>query len=167
MSNFKNVVKLNRVYGANTTDSQNLDWNPIEFQADLIKEELDELMEAVKNKDYQEVKDAIGDILVTAYGMGYVASFDCDKLMDNIDQSNMSKVHYSMEDAKKSQEYYKNLGVPSFIVDVEYANRKYYILKSDATIIGSDHKVYKKNKVLKGMNFYAPSLDVDVKKGSW
>ena len=46
---------------------------------DLIKEELDELNEAMKNKDLLEVADALTDILYVTYGAGHAFGINLDK----------------------------------------------------------------------------------------
>ena len=59
---------------------------------DLIKEELDELSEAMKNKDLLEVADALTDILYVTYGAGHAFGIDLDKCFDEVQRSNMSKL---------------------------------------------------------------------------
>ncbi len=46
------------------------------LRIDLIKEELDELTEAMKNKDLLEVADALTDILYVTYGAGHAFGID-------------------------------------------------------------------------------------------
>ena len=46
---------------------------------DLIKEELDELKEAIDNRDIKEVADALTDILYVTYGAGHAFGIDLDK----------------------------------------------------------------------------------------
>jgi predicted HAD superfamily Cof-like phosphohydrolase len=59
---------------------------------DLIKEELEELKEAMKNKDLLEVADALTDILYVAYGAGHAFGIDLDKCFEEVQNSNMSKL---------------------------------------------------------------------------
>ena len=59
---------------------------------DLIKEELDELIGAMKNKDLLEVADALTDILYVTYGAGHAFGIDLDKCFDEVQNSNMSKL---------------------------------------------------------------------------
>ena len=59
---------------------------------DLIKEELDELSEAMKNKDLLEVADALTDILYVTYGAGHAFGIDLDKCFEEVQNSNMSKL---------------------------------------------------------------------------
>ena len=59
---------------------------------DLIKEELEELKNALDNKDLLEVADALTDILYVTYGAGHAFGINLDKCFDEVQQSNMSKL---------------------------------------------------------------------------
>ena len=69
-----------------------------EIIADALKdalteeEELNELTEAMKNKDLLEVADALTDILYVTYGAGHAFGIDLDKCFDEVQNSNMSKL---------------------------------------------------------------------------
>ena len=58
----------------------------------MIKEELDELTEAMNNKDLLEVADALTDILYVTYGAGHAFGINLDKCFDEVQKSNMSKL---------------------------------------------------------------------------
>ena len=58
----------------------------------LIKEELDELIEAMHNKDLLEVADALTDILYVTYGAGHAFGINLDKCFNEVQNSNMSKL---------------------------------------------------------------------------
>ena len=59
---------------------------------DLIKEELDELRDAIQKKDIKEVADALTDILYVTYGAGHAFGINLDKCFDEVQSSNMSKL---------------------------------------------------------------------------
>ena len=59
---------------------------------DLIKEELDELKEAMDNNDIKEVADALTDILYVTYGAGHAFGINLDKCFEEVQNSNMSKL---------------------------------------------------------------------------
>jgi predicted HAD superfamily Cof-like phosphohydrolase len=63
------------------------------LRVDLIKEELDELTEAINNKDLLEVADALTDILYVTYGAGHAFGVDLDKCFEEVQNSNMSKLN--------------------------------------------------------------------------
>ena len=58
----------------------------------LIKEELEELKEAIENRDIKEVADALTDILYVTYGAGHAFGIDLDKCFEEVQNSNMSKL---------------------------------------------------------------------------
>ena len=62
------------------------------LRIELIKEELDELKEAMDNNDLLEVADALTDILYVTYGAGHAFGIDLDKCFDEVQNSNMSKL---------------------------------------------------------------------------
>ena len=62
------------------------------LRIELIKEELEELTEAMNNKDLLEVADALTDILYVTYGAGHAFGIDLDQCFDEVQNSNMSKL---------------------------------------------------------------------------
>ena len=58
----------------------------------LIEEELDELKQAMNEKNIKEVADALTDILYVTYGAGHAFGIDLDKCFDEVQNSNMSKL---------------------------------------------------------------------------
>ena len=63
------------------------------LRIDLIKEELEELIDALNKKDLLEVADALTDILYVTYGAGHAFGIDLDKCFDEVQNSNMSKLN--------------------------------------------------------------------------
>ncbi len=64
----------------------------VKLRVDLIKEEFNELQEAIKNKDLVEVADALTDILYVTYGAGHAFGINLDDCFDEVQKSNMSKL---------------------------------------------------------------------------
>ena len=64
----------------------------VKLRYELIKEELEELNQAINDKDIKEVADALTDILYVTYGAGTAFGIDLDKCFDEVHQSNMSKL---------------------------------------------------------------------------
>ena len=62
------------------------------LRIDLIKEELEELTEAMNNKDLLEVADALTDILYVTYGAGHAFGINLDSCFEEVQNSNMSKL---------------------------------------------------------------------------
>ena len=63
-----------------------------ELRYNLIKEELDELRDAIDQKDIIEIADALTDILYVTYGAGHAFGIDLDKCFNEVQESNMSKL---------------------------------------------------------------------------
>ena len=93
VSNFIRVIDFMNNFG------QEVKYNP-EFpdekvkklRISLIEEELEELKEAIENKDVVGVADALTDILYVTYGAGAAFGIDLDKCFEEVHYSNMSKL---------------------------------------------------------------------------
>ena len=93
MSNFNKVGTFMKTFGQEIKTKPSFSSDKInKLRIDLIKEELDELQEAMKNNDLLEVADALTDILYVTYGAGHAFGIDLDKCFDEVQNSNMSKL---------------------------------------------------------------------------
>ena len=93
MSNFNKVGTFMKTFGQEVKTKSSFSSDKInKLRIDLIKEELDELQEAMKNNDLLEVADALTDILYVTYGAGHAFGIDLDKCFDEVQNSNMSKL---------------------------------------------------------------------------
>ena len=151
-TNFEKVVEFNETFGVPVSKEPQLDVfdkNPklTKLRFDLIKEEVDELSDAIKDKDFPEVVDALGDILYVVYGAGASFGVDMDEVLDKIHKSNMSKLCDTEEIAIKTIERYQEL----------YLNNK---SEYDSPVYRKDEKinkyiVYNKStgKILKSIDY--------------
>lgn len=112
-TNFENVVDFNLNFGVLQTPLLNhrptiFDEDPkqVEFCLSLIREEMKELEQAVKDKDYVETVDALADILYVVYGMGARIGVNMDQAFEMVHQNNMSKLCKSEEEAIESVKFY-------------------------------------------------------------
>ena len=93
MSNFNKVGTFMKTFGQEVKTKPSLSTEKINnLRIDLIKEELQELTEAMNNKDLLEVADALTDILYVTYGAGHAFGIDLDKCFEEVQNSNMSKL---------------------------------------------------------------------------
>ena len=93
MSNFNKVGTFMKTFGQEVKTKPSFSSDKInKLRIDLIKEELDELQEAMKNNDLLELADALTDILYVTYGAGHAFGIDLDKCFDEVQNSNMSKL---------------------------------------------------------------------------
>ena len=105
MSNFNKVGIFMNTFGQEVKNKPSFSTDKInKLRLDLIKEELDELSEAMNDKDLLEVADALTDILYVAYGAGHAFGIDLDKCFDEVQKSNMSKLD------ENSKPIYNELG---------------------------------------------------------
>jgi predicted HAD superfamily Cof-like phosphohydrolase len=93
MSNFNKVKNFMETFGQEVKTKPSFSTDKINsLRYDLIKEELEELKEAMENKDLLEVADALTDILYVTYGAGHAFGIDLDKCFEEVQNSNMSKL---------------------------------------------------------------------------
>ena len=82
-----------KTFGQEVKDKPSFSTDKInKLRLDLIKEELNELTEAMNNKDLLEVADALTDILYVTYGAGHAFGINLDKCFQEVQNSNMSKL---------------------------------------------------------------------------
>lgn len=119
--------------------------NRAQLRISLLKEELQELEDAVANNDLVEAADALCDLqyvlsgAILEFGMG--AKFS--SLFDEVQRSNMSKVCHNEEEAKATVAHYEALDQPA-----------YYQKKEDCYL------VFRKadDKTLKSINYSQADL---------
>jgi predicted HAD superfamily Cof-like phosphohydrolase len=93
MSNFKEVKIFMETFGQMVrVKPQFPDEKTMKLRLDLIKEELNELEDAMKTKNLKEIADALTDILYVTYGAGYAYGIDLDKCFQEVQRANMSKL---------------------------------------------------------------------------
>ncbi len=93
MTNFEKVGLFMKTFGQEVKTKAKLSDDKINnLRISLINEELEELKEAIKDKDILEVADALTDILYVAYGAGHAFGINLDKCFNEVQESNMSKL---------------------------------------------------------------------------
>ena len=93
MTNFEKVGAFMKTFGQDVKQSSSFSTNKVnELRVSLIKEELDELIEAMNKKDLVEVADALTDILYVTYGAGHAFGINLDECFQEVQNSNMSKL---------------------------------------------------------------------------
>ena len=93
MTNFESVKKFMETFGQEIKEKASFpNEKIISLRYDLIKEELEELQDAINNKDIKEVADALTDILYVTYGAGHAFGINLDQCFEEVQNSNMSKL---------------------------------------------------------------------------
>ena len=106
-----------------------------ELRVNLLQEELNELKEAIEEKDLVEIADALADLQYVLSGavleFGMAPSFK--EIFDEVQRSNLSKACDTESEAVATQEAYnKKDGTESYI---EKVNGKFVVYRK------GDHKV--------------------------
>lgn len=152
-TNFDMITEFQNSFEMKSFNNQitpkEIDENPelIKLRLALIDEEVGELKEAIKNRDINEMRDAIGDILYVVYGAGQTFGFDCDADFEKIHDSNMSKLCKNEEEAQQTvAKYDKDFKTGKSPYDTPYyyhnEDTGYWIVKNRST-----------GKVLKSINY--------------
>ena len=93
MSNFDDVKTFMQTFGQEVKIKAEFPKKKIiKLRYDLIKEELNELQNAMNTKNLKEIADALTDILYVTYGAGHAYGIDLDKCFSEVQRSNMSKL---------------------------------------------------------------------------
>ena len=93
MTNFQKVKTFMQTFGQEVKLKPSFSTEKInDLRYNLVKEELEELKQAIDNKDLLEVADALTDILYVTYGAGHAFGIDLDKCFEEVQNSNMSKL---------------------------------------------------------------------------
>ena len=93
MTNFNKVGVFMKTFGQEVKKEPSLGTDKInQLRISLIQEELDELKDAMANKDLLEVADALTDLLYVTYGAGHAFGIDLDRCFQEVQNSNMSKL---------------------------------------------------------------------------
>ena len=122
MTNFQRVKEFNRAFDMVSKEPKEylgyeedknglIKINPIKFcrqsifesyslirlRLNLIREEIDELTDAIKLSDIKETRDAIGDILYVVYGMADILGIDIDYIFRNTLQNEVFKYYLDIK----------------------------------------------------------------------
>ena len=93
MSNFESVKVFMRTFGQEIKDKPSFpSVKIVQLRYSLIKEELNELKEAIDKNNLKEVADALTDILYVTYGAGHAFGINLDACFTEVQSSNMSKL---------------------------------------------------------------------------
>lgn len=111
LSNFEKVIDFNKTFDCehrNEIQKNIFNDNPklVDLRLKLIEEEVEELKEAIKNKDMIETMDALSDILYVVYGAGSCLGVDLNTTFNMVHDSNMSKTCKNEMEANETVKWY-------------------------------------------------------------
>lgn len=95
------------IYDQNQTNIFDDKPDRVNLRLKLIQEETKELEQAIKEKNFTEVIDALSDILYVVYGAGHEFGIDLDKTFNLVHESNMTKFCKTEEEAIDTVRWYK------------------------------------------------------------
>jgi len=143
------VEEFNNVMGKSSQNrtTPTINQADADFVINFIQEELDELREAVENRDIVEILDALCDITYVGLGNGVMVFGLKDQILPayaEVQASNLSKVCKTEEEAKETVE-----------VRSEQQGEPCHYEK-----VGENFIVYRSRdkKVMKSINYFRPDL---------
>jgi len=152
MTNYEKVVIFNKAIGNNARKkNETITWELLEKESKMIQSEVDELNEAIKNKDINGVKDALCDIHVFAYGTHFKLGYNADEDMNTVIDALYSRFCKTPEDLQATIEHHKQRGVDSVTVHGEYP---FVYIKS-----AGDYPDAPTGKFLKSVNYCEPKFN--------
>lgn len=93
MTNFELVGQFMETFGQEVKCSPSIPSEDVKnLRIELIREELDELKQAIAENDLVEIADALTDILYVTYGAGHSFGLNLDECFREVQASNMSKL---------------------------------------------------------------------------
>lgn len=141
------VSEFHKTFGAPILENPDLpNKERYKLRIKLLKEELEELEDAIKNKDLVEISDAFCDLQYVLSGaiLEFGLGDKFKELFDEVQRSNMSKACNSIEEAEKTKEKYLKEGVNVYYKEI---NKKFVIYRK------------KDDKILKSINYSKPNLN--------
>ena len=152
MSIFTKATMIFKLFGAKKL-LNDATMNSISNEVANIQSEVDELKEAVVQNDKAEVVDALGDIMMFCLQTAYRLDVNMQPIMEDIINSQYSKLCSTPEDVLLTRDYYSSINVETYAIQ----HGAYTIVKSLGNQTGSDGKEYPNDKVLKNQRtFKAP-----------
>lgn len=154
-THFQKVLEFNRAFNIATKTKPSpevLQENErlIKYRLSLVKEEFEELKQAVKDKNFTEIIDALADIEYVVLGFYTALGINADEAFDIVHKSNMSKLCMTEEEARYTVVYYlenKHLGYDSPKYKLS-DDGQYYIVYNEST-----------SKILKSVNYTPAKFD--------
>jgi len=98
----RNVLTFHKTFGIRYREKPTtLPFDRIQLRIKLIREELQELRDALYHGDITDIADGLGDLLYVVYGTAVECGIDMEEINQEIHRSNMTKVGGHMrEDGK-------------------------------------------------------------------
>ncbi|AUR97727.1 NTP pyrophosphohydrolase-like domain [Vibrio phage 1.244.A._10N.261.54.C3] len=160
VTTFEKVSKLNTLFGNHKGELAEPDWAYIEGQVKLVVEEAEEMMDAVKARDFTELMDAQGDMTTVNDGVAHKAGFDGNLIYYIVHKSNMTKLCANEDEANETLAYYHGLGIPVGNIEVqgEYPEAAIKVVIDSRYTEGGKEKYAPVGKFLKNVCWEEPDF---------
>ena len=89
---FDKVAEFNNTFGHAVRSYPGLEYADVELRLRIFEEEAEELRTAFEDKDEVEFLDALGDVLVTLFGLAQATGMPIIEGFNIVHESNMSKL---------------------------------------------------------------------------
>jgi len=158
MTPFQKIAMLNNLAG----NGPNGGWEAIEAQFKLLKDEFDELEEAIRERDINKVRAECADIEVVNLGMFHRIGADGDADLHEVVLSNLTKFDPAeTDDVKQTVEKYLDINVVTSQIAAEHPlmpGQFLLVTRSAMNQTGTDQKEYRQGKWLKSHRFAKPQM---------
>lgn len=88
------VTEFHATYKMPIRETPTMDIPARKMRLELIMEEAEEYREAEANDDFIEMADALADLVYVAYGAALEHGIDLDEVLQEVQRSNLSKLHH-------------------------------------------------------------------------
>lgn len=143
-TNYQKVLDFNTCFNHKVSENSyknvfDEDKKLVELRLSLIKEEINELIEAYKNNDVVEIIDALSDILYVAYGLCVCFGINIDEKYTEYIKKNLGylKLDFDNDDLKSKTNFNKSQKIIALYSDInDYLdNIKNFMFKSNLETI--------------------------------
>lgn len=147
-TSFQMVSEMNAAFGNPKGIHTQIDWTRLQNQCKNIKDEFNELMEAIAAKDLDKTRDALCDIHVFTYGAHHLIGLDADDDMKTVVDAVMTRFIKNEEDKLATIAKHAAKGVTEVYFEGDYPKM---VMKSSC-----DQTDAPKGKFLKSASFMEP-----------
>lgn len=161
VTTFEKVTQLNLAFANPKGDKHNPDWDYIEGQVKLVIEEAEEMMQAVRDRNFTELMDAQGDMTTVNDGVAHKGGFDGNAVYNEVHRSNMSKLCANENEAMATIDYYVSLGIPRdhLFTAGDYPMVAIKVGKDSTFVQDGKEKFAPAGKFLKNISWREPDFD--------
>lgn len=119
-SSFQQVAVMNTAFGNPKGNPANINWERLEKQCKNIKDEFNELMDAIAARDVEQVRDALCDVSVFALGGQHFLGVDGDADMAAVIEGVMTRFCRDQKELEETIAFWHAKGVTQVYVGGQF-----------------------------------------------